>query len=77
MKKKIARIAMISAIAIIAGWNYAQSAREIPLSNLTLSNVEALAQESGSSNNCRWSADWTVCNSKGNGLGCPCGSDKW
>ena len=43
MKKKIFSIAIVAAIALGAGWNVMQSENETDLSDLALSNVEALA----------------------------------
>jgi hypothetical protein len=48
MKKKIFGAALITAMAITAGWNFNQSKNEMRLSELALTNVEALANgESG------------------------------
>lgn len=43
MKKKIIGICMMAAIALAAGWNINQSKNDAALSDLALSNVEALA----------------------------------
>lgn len=43
MKKKIFGAALISAMAVTAGWNFNQSKNETQLSDLALANVEALA----------------------------------
>ncbi len=50
MKKKIIGITIIAAIAIVAGWNVSQSQDMTNLSNLALSNVEALAENESSKN---------------------------
>ena len=48
MKKKIIGSVLIAAIAVAAGWNFNQSKNEMRLSELALTNVEALANgESG------------------------------
>lgn len=44
MKKKIFGVALIATMAVTAGWNFNQSKNEAVLSDLTLANVEALAQ---------------------------------
>lgn len=44
MKKKIFGVALIAAIAVAAGWNFNQNKNEVGLSDLTLANVDALAQ---------------------------------
>ena len=82
MKKKIFGAALISAMAVAAGWNFNQSKNETQLSDLALANVEALANgESGGCFGCgnaayEWDSDWyedtknfTKCRS-----GCPEGS---
>ena len=43
MKKKIFSVAIVAAIALGAGWNVMQSENDMNLSDLALSNVEALA----------------------------------
>jgi len=43
MKKKIFSVAIVAAIALGAGWNVMQSENDMKLSDLALSNVEALA----------------------------------
>ena len=51
MKKRIIGIIMIAAIAMAAGWNVMQNKSETALSDIVLSNVEALASgESGIDN---------------------------
>ena len=47
MKKKFFSVAIVAAIALGAGWNVMQSENEVNLSDLALSNVEALAQNEG------------------------------
>lgn len=50
MKKKIFGVALIATMAVAAGWNFNQSKNEVELSELALTNVEALANgESGGS----------------------------
>lgn len=44
MKRKIFGAALIAAMAVAAGWNFNQSKNEVRLSELALTNVEALAQ---------------------------------
>lgn len=44
-KKKITSVAIMAAIAITASWNMSQSDNEVRLSDLALSNVEALAKD--------------------------------
>lgn len=43
MGKKLIGIIAFTAIAVAAGWNYQQNMDKVELSDLTLANVEALA----------------------------------
>lgn len=43
MKKRILSIAFVAVIVVTAGWNFAQSENKVNLSDLALTNVEALA----------------------------------
>lgn len=43
MKKKLFSIIIVAAVAAAAAWNYNQSSNEVTLSDVALSNVEALA----------------------------------
>ena len=52
MKKKIFGAALISAMAVTAGWNFNQSKNETQLSDLALANVEALARIEGQNDAC-------------------------
>ena len=48
MKKKILGIVIVTTVAVVAGWNVNQNDEKIQLSDLALSNAEALATvESG------------------------------
>jgi hypothetical protein len=47
MKKKIMSIAFVAAIAVAAAWNFSQSSNETVLSDVALSNIEALASGEG------------------------------
>ncbi|GHV65406.1 hypothetical protein FACS1894199_06010 [Bacteroidia bacterium] len=50
MKKKVLGVAIVAAIVLVSGWNVSQNKSEAILSDVTLANVEALAQtESGKS----------------------------
>ena len=51
MKKIIFSVAVLAAIALGSGWYIAQSENEVNLSDLALSNVEALA---GGLPQCKW-----------------------
>lgn len=71
MKKKITGIIVLAAIALTAGWNCYQSSQEIKLTDLALTNVEALA--SGESGSCRLCTHCWSCTPSGNSYGCaPC-----
>jgi|GEM_PF-769921 len=45
MKKKIVSVAIVAAVAVAAAWGFNQSKNEMALSDVALSNVEALAQD--------------------------------
>ena len=47
MKKKILSIAVVAAVAVAAAWGFNQSKNEMALSDVALSNVEALAGGEG------------------------------
>ena len=53
MKKHIFGAALLVAIAVAAGWNYQQNKQDVQLSDLALTNVEALASGEGSGD-CKW-----------------------
>lgn len=78
MKKKIFGAVIIAAMVLTAGWNFNQSKNEVVLSDLALSNIEALAQDTGSGS-CNWgtrevSAGWeAICINGGPGYSCTCG----
>jgi hypothetical protein len=48
MKKNVFVYAIVAAIVALAGWNVSQSRNEVALSDVALANVEALAEETGS-----------------------------
>lgn len=52
MKKNIFGVALIAAMAVAAGWNFNQSKNEVNLSDLALTNVEALASGESSGGWC-------------------------
>lgn len=54
MKNKIIGVVLVTTIAVVTGWNLNQSKNETKLSELTLSNVEALASGEGF-DTCFWS----------------------
>ena len=61
MKKHIFGAALLVAIAVAAGWNYQQNKQDVQLSDLALTNVEALASGEGSGD-CKYiSAGDTAC----------------
>jgi hypothetical protein len=54
MNKKILYFIVVAAIALVAGWNINQNKSEVALSDMTMTNVEALAScetSSSASNN--------------------------
>jgi 1,4-dihydroxy-2-naphthoyl-CoA synthase len=59
MKKKIFAIIAVVAIAAIAGWNISQSKSDnVLLSDVALTNVEALADETSTSAECHGLLGW-------------------
>ncbi|WP_291530361.1 NVEALA domain-containing protein [Bacteroides sp. UBA939] len=76
--KNFIKITFVAAFTVIAGYSVYTSQKTETIADLTLANVEALAGgEWGTGFNCRWSADYNICNGRGDQLGCPCGSEKW
>jgi hypothetical protein len=63
MKKKILGVAIVAAIALVSGWNISQSMSEVALSDVSLANVEALADGENSlcSKNIWYSASSSCC----------------
>jgi len=51
MKKKIVSVAIVAAVAVAAAWGFNQSKNEVALSDVALSNVEALASDEGGGGN--------------------------
>lgn len=83
MKKRILGAALLVAIAVAAGWNYQQNKQDVQLSDLALTNVEALASGEGSGD-CKWRTGhssvtgWiAICGSYGVGYSCSCGDIKY
>ena len=52
MKKKILGAVLIAAMAVATSWNFNQSKNEMEFSDLALANIEALANNEGSSSMC-------------------------
>lgn len=72
MKKKILGIAVIAMIAIAATWNMNATKKQVALSDILLSNVEAIAGCETWGGSCFWTTGYGSCCS-GGGLGCsPC-----
>ena len=72
MKKKLFYGIAVIAIAVVAAWNVNVTSKGSGLSDISLANVEALAQEGG--NNCFNNNDWSCCcNKDATNLGCYCG----
>jgi hypothetical protein len=74
MKKKILLLAAVVTVSAAASWNLSQNRSETALTDVTLANVEALAQEGGGIV-CRQSLDRPneYCNIHTDGIYCPCG----
>lgn len=55
MKKKLFGIIIIAMVAVAAAWNVCENKNEVSLTDLALSNVEALANEEwGGGSYCQW-----------------------
>lgn len=74
--KKLVKITVVVAFALIAGYGVYANQKTDAMSDLALANVEALASgEWGTGFNCRWSGEgYWFCTPWGGGLGCPCWS---
>jgi hypothetical protein len=56
--RKIVGAVIVAAIALVSGWNISLSKSEVTLSDMALSNVEALAQESSTDHCNRLCDNW-------------------
>lgn len=80
MKKNILKVAFVAAFVAVAGYGIYANQKGTELSDLALSNVEALANDDewGTGFNCRWDSYMCICcDAYGTYLGCPCGSHNW
>ena len=50
MKKQIIKLLAVVAVVAIAGWNYMNSENDVQMSDLTVDNIEALADGEGDVN---------------------------
>ncbi|MDR1980567.1 MAG: NVEALA domain-containing protein [Tannerellaceae bacterium] len=83
MKKRILSITFVTTIAVTSAWNIYQTNKEIPLSDLALANIEALANETaGGGSGCKWklidcpglwTGSYEACLVNGDGNSCSCG----
>lgn len=72
MKKKIVTISLMTAIALVAGWNINQNSNKIKFSELILSNIESLAKDGSSE--CFLDPPYNAyCNIYDTSSACPCG----
>jgi hypothetical protein len=83
MNRKILFLIAGAVIAVAASWNVSRStSEEALLSDVTLENIEALANENGGSGGCKWkslrcskgSGYYEGCLSNGDGNSCSCGT---
>ncbi len=74
MKKKFIGLMTVVAITIIAGYNVYISHSSLKLSDLVLSNVDALASSyEWKDTDCAWvDSDYQFCTPWGNTIGCVC-----
>ena len=83
-KKKILGSFAVLVIAAIAAFNLNLNPQEEGLSDILLSNVEALANENDDSDSsCKWKTTiecgggFALCSCDGYGFNCRCGDSKW
>jgi hypothetical protein len=82
-KKKILGALAVLAIAAMAAYHVNVNTRGNGLSDVSLANVEALAENEGSSGTCKWknidcpgwgSGNYEACLVNGDGYSCTCGN---
>lgn len=82
MIKKFISVAFVAAVLSVGVYSYTQSQHEKSMNELTLANVEALADGEGGEGNCYWasreeSQGWqAICIDCGVGYSCKCGATK-
>lgn len=83
MYKNVLKVAFVAAIAMMAGINVFNAQKPAVLSDVAMENVEALADDEGSNQDCRWmivedtlGCSMHVCVVRGNGDPCTCGEVK-
>ena len=74
MKKKIFSIALIVAMIITGNWYFNQNENKVELSNLTLANIEALANCEAINGHC-WMSLYTMTCCNGGDNGCAQGDN--
>lgn len=73
MNKKVVAAMVVAVVAIFASYNVYTSQKAVVMSDLALSNVEALAYEWDDHSSCRWDTLFDVCLWKADGTYCYCG----
>ena len=83
MSKKIFYGIAVCVVAAMAAWNVNFSSQTKGMSDVSLANIEALAQSEGGGD-CRWRTEivdgcggWALCDCNGIGYNCTCGDAKW
>lgn len=71
--KNIICFVLIIVLAVFTGYNVCRSDNTFRMSELTLANVEALAEGEGGSKQCFWTIDYLICSPYGVGEPCYCG----
>ncbi|MDH6534692.1 hypothetical protein D0T51_10240 [Parabacteroides sp. 52] len=72
MKKRIIGVALMATMAFAASWGISQNKNKVSLSDLALSNVEALAEGENNNEKCSdYCQEWS--GSSGGGMACDCG----
>ena len=71
--KNIICFVLLIMLAVFANYNVYQSGNTLRISEFTLANVEALADEEGGYKQCFWTIDYLICSPYGVGELCYCG----
>ena len=74
MNKKVLKVALVAAIAMVSAINVFNAQKSEMLSDIALANVEALAgEEWDGDNHCFMDTTFWVCLKYATGVGCYCG----
>ncbi|MDR1339075.1 MAG: NVEALA domain-containing protein [Prevotellaceae bacterium] len=78
MNKKVLFYMIMTAVVVLAGWNVSQNRSEAALSDMALTGIEALAQESGGAScTCTKKCNETTTASCTGYISCNCHPNSW